>query len=155
MAAAARVQPAVLAKERNLFVNKGSVGTPAWVLVGCATGKEYGLANEMIKLNCDAGTRNIDNGEDSVYDFNLNGFVFQYATGDVATNVSAGEFEGWAAAKPQVRRQYKYEGKFIGDSIRTFFAYIASFRETATNGEAATYAIALTIDETPVVTAQA
>jgi hypothetical protein len=151
MAKQARVQTAVLAKERNLFVNKGTAQAPSWVLVGCATGKDYGLANEMIKLNCDSGARQVDSGEDPVYDFQLNGFVFQYAEDELATNVSAEDFETWASVKPQVRRQYKYEGKYANDTIRTFWAYIASFRESGTNGEAMTYTVGLNIDEPPVL----
>lgn len=155
MPATARVQEAVLAKEVNFFVNKGTIATPNWVMVGCGNSKDYGLANEMITLNCDSGKRKFPSGEEPEFDFQLSGFVFEYATANKATNVSATEFETWASAVPQVLRQYRLAGKHIGDTVRTFNAYIATFRETGSNGEARTYTIGFTIDETPTLTAQA
>jgi hypothetical protein len=155
MAAAARQQDAVLAKERNLFVNKGTEAVPNWVMVGCATQKDYGLATEMLTLNCDAGKRKVPSQEEPDFDLQLTGFVFQYAAADEATNVSALEFEQWASVVPQERRQYRYSGKYAGDPIRTFFAYIASFRESGSNGEAMTYNVNLQIDGTPVISEQA
>lgn len=155
MAAAARQQDAVLAKERNLYVNKGTEAVPNWVMVGCATQKDYGLATEMLTLNCDAGKRRVPSGEEPEFDFQLTGFVFQYAAGDAATNVSAQEFEEWASEVPQERRQYRYTGKYAGDTTRTFWGFIGSFRESGSNGEAMTYNIGITIDETPVLSATA
>jgi hypothetical protein len=155
MAAAARQQDAVLAKERSLYVNKGTEAVPDWVLVGCATQKDYGFATEMLTLNCDSGKRRVPSQEEPDFDLQLTGFVFEYATADEADNVSAIEFEQWGSVVPQERRQYRYEGKYLGDAVRTFFAYIGSFRESGSNGEAMTYNVSFTIDETPVITAKA
>lgn len=155
MAATARVQEAVLAKERNLFVNKGTVETPNWVMVGCATSKDYGFATEMLTLNCDSGKRKVPSGEEPEFDLQLTGFVFEYASGNQATNVSAREFEDWGSEIPQEARQYRLAGKHIGDTVRTFSAYIASFRETGANGEARTYTIGFTFVSPPVLTDQA
>lgn len=155
MAATARAQEPVLNKEVNFFVNKGTEAVPNWVMVGCATTKDYGLATEMITLNCDSGKRKVPSGEEPEFDLNLTGFVFEYATANKATNVSAREFEEWASEVPQERRQYRLAGKHIGDTVRTFNGYIASFREAGSNGEARTYTLGITIDETPVLTDQA
>ncbi len=157
MAATARVQPAVLAADVNLFVNKEAdpEEDPDFVMVGCATSKDYGLANKTIELNCDSGKTTVSSNEEPTYDLQLQGFVFQPATADVATNVSAIEFEQWASAVPQVPKLYKLAGKYIGDPVRTFEAYIASFRESGQNGEARTYTVALTFVKKPVITAQA
>jgi hypothetical protein len=155
MAATARVQEAVLAKEVNFFVNKGTIVTPNWVMVGCGNSKDYGLANEMITLNCDSGKRKFPSGEEPEFDFQLTGFVFEYATANEATNVSAREFEEWASVVPQEVRQYRLAVKHVGDTVRTFLAYIATFRDSGSNGEARTYTISFTIDQTPVLTSQA
>jgi hypothetical protein len=154
MAAPDRVQEAVLSKEVNFFVNKGTSSVPNWVMVGCGNSKDYGFANEMLTLNCDSGKRKVPSGEDPEYDFQLTGFVFEYATADQATNVSAREFEAWGSATPQVLRQYRLAGQFKDDVVRTFSAYIASFRDTGSNGEARTYTISFSIDEKPVITSQ-
>lgn len=155
MASTARVQPATLSKEINLFVDKGTTGSPSYIMVGCLTAKDYGYANNIITLNCDAGKIKVPDGEDPDFDLQLNGFVFQYAPGDEATNVSAREFEEWGMAVPQIARRYKLAGKHTGDLVRAFTAVIASFREAGNNGEARTYNISLQIQQTPVLSDQA
>jgi len=143
-----------LSKDVNFFVNKGSIGTPNFVMVGCGTSKDYGGAANIITLNCDSGKKKVSDGEEPDYDFQLTGFVFQYASADEATNVSAREFEEWFAATPQVPRQYKLAGKFANDLVRTFTAVMASFRESGSNGEARTYTISFQISGTPVLSDQ-
>jgi len=155
MASTPRVQEATLSKEVNFFVNKGTTSTPNFVMVGCGTSKDYGGSANIITLNCDAGKLKVSDGEEPDFDFQLTGFVFQYATANIATNVSAREFETWFAAVPQVPKQYKLAGKYTGDLVRTFTAVIASFRESGSNGEARTYTISLQISGTPALTDQA
>lgn len=155
MASTPRVQEAVLSKEVNFFVNKGTTEVPNFVMVGCGTSKDYGGAANIITLNCDKGKIKVSDGEEPDYDFQLTGFVFQYATANVATNVSAREFEEWFAEVPQVAREYKLAGKHTGDLVRAFTAVIASFRESGSNGEARTYTISFQISGTPVLSDQA
>lgn len=150
---AERIEPAVLSKEVNVFLNKGTSGSPQFVMVGCATSKDYGLSNNIIDLNCDSGKRVVGDGEDPTYDLQLTGFVFEYGD-DAATNVSAREFEEMAAARPLEKHQYKLAGKYTGDTVRTFDAIIATFRETGSNGEAMTYTVGFRIDGVPVLTSQ-
>lgn len=150
----ARVQPATMGREVNVFVNKGTTSTPNWVMVGCATSKDYGGTANTITLNCDSGKIKMSDGEDPEYDLQLTGFVFQYATADQATNVSALEFETWFGTVPQVPMQYRLAGKYTDDVVRTFTATIASFRETGSNGEARTYAVSLQITAKPALTKQ-
>jgi hypothetical protein len=151
---AERIEPAVLSKEVNVFLNKGTEGAPDWVMVGCATSKDYGLSNNIIDLNCDSGLRRVHDGEDPVYDLQLTGMVFEY--GDEADeNVSAKDFEEMAQARPLAKHQYRLAGKYTGDTVRTFFAIIATFRETGSNGEARTYTCGFQIDGIPVLTTQA
>ncbi|MCF2443653.1 hypothetical protein L0657_06770 [Dyadobacter sp. CY345] len=152
--ATARVQEAVLSNEVNLFVNKGTTASPNFVMVGCATSKDYGLAINTITLNCDNGKIKIA-PEEPDFDLQLTGFVFQYATANVAANVSAREFEEWASEFPQAPREYKLAGRHTGDLVREFEAVIASFRETGSNGEARTYSVSFQISGTPELSDQA
>jgi hypothetical protein len=157
MPAPDRVISAVMAADYNLFVNKelDPEEEPNFVMVGCTNSKDYGLANKMVELNCDAGKITVPSNEKPTYDLQIQGFVFQYPSGEVATNVSALEFEQWGAAVPQPFRQYKLAGKYKDDPVRTFWATIASFRESGQNGEARTYTVAFAFKDSPVITAQA
>lgn len=138
---AARNNEAVLNKEVNLLVNKGTTEAPNWVLVGCGTSKDYGGAINVLTLNCDSGKRKVHDGEDADYDLQFTGFVFEYAAGNVATNVSRREFETWFKTNPQVAKEYRLAGKYTDDLVREFEALIVTFRETGNNGEARTYTI--------------
>ncbi|MCF0060120.1 hypothetical protein MUK70_12790 [Dyadobacter chenwenxiniae] len=122
-------------------------------MVGCATSKDWGLSNNILELNCDSGKRTVDDGEDSTYDFQLTGMVFEYGD-EAADNVSAFDFETLAQTKPQPLNQYRLAGKFSGDTVRTFFARIATFRETGSNGEARTYTVGFRVDGVPVLSRQ-
>ncbi|MCE6992102.1 hypothetical protein [Dyadobacter sp. CY323] len=146
---AARANEAVLNKEVNLFVNKGTTGSPNFVMVGCGTSKDYGGAINVLKLNCDSGTRKVHDGEDAEYDLNFTGFVFEYASANVAANVSRREFETWFKTNPQIAREYRLAGKYEDDLVRDFSAIIASFRESGNNGEARTYNMSFQFDGLP------
>ena len=151
---AERINPAVMNKEVNFFVNKGTEAAPNWVMVGCGNSKDYGGAVNMVTLNCDSGKRKFPDGEEADYDAQLTGFVFEYDAADQATNVSAREFENWFKTVPQERRQYRLAGKYENDTVSTFWAFIATFRTSGSNGEARTYTIAFTFDGLPVLTSQ-
>ncbi|MET7253465.1 hypothetical protein [Dyadobacter fermentans] len=151
---AERIDPAVLNREVNFFVNKGTEAAPNWIMVGCGNSKDYGGAANLVTLNCDSGKKKVPDGEEPDYDMQLTGFVFEYAAADIATNVSRREFETWFKTVPQVLRSYRLAGKYTNDLVREFQAYIASFRETGSNGEARTYTIAFTIVGLPELSDQ-
>lgn len=141
-----------MAKEVNLFVDKVSGETPAYVMIGCGTSKDYGGSRNTVTLNCDAGKIRLPDGDDPEYDVQFTGFVFEYASANVAANVSAKEMEQWFQSG--VVKKWKLAGKFDGDTVRSFEASIASFRESGSNGEARTYSISLMIKAMPTLTTQ-
>lgn len=149
---AARPNEAVMAKEVNLFVDKVGGETPAYVMIGCGNSKDYGGSRNTVTLNCDAGKQRLPDGEDPEYDVQLTGFVFEYASGNVAANVSAKEMEQWFQSG--VVKKWRLAGKFDGDTVRTFDASITSFRISGSNGEAQTYSISLLIKQMPTLTTQ-
>lgn len=149
----ARPQEVVLSKETSLFVNKGTTEAPNWIKVGCGTSKDYGFTKSILTANCDSGTIKVDSGEDPEFDLQFTGFVFEYASANVAANVSASEFEDWGIAGAM--KEYRLSRPYTGDRVRTFNAYIASFRETGGNGEIRQYNIGLNFQQKPTMSVQA
>lgn len=149
----ARPKELSLSKETSLFVNKGTTEEPNWVKVGCGISKDYGVTKNILTANCDSGKIKVDDGEDAEYDLQFTGFVFEYASANQATNVSAKEFEEWCGSG--TLKEYRLARPYTGDTVRTFKAYIGTFRETGGNGEIRQYNIALNFESKPTYSTQA
>lgn len=148
----ARVNELVTGREIFLEVDKSATETPSWVTVGCAKSIDFGGAVEALVANCQSGKIKTYSGEDADYDASISGFVFYYSTGNVATNVSAAEFEGWMNAK--TIKTFRIASTKTGDPVRTFPGIITNFRFTAEVAGLAEYTISIMASTLPTLTAQ-
>ena len=149
----ARTQALITGREIYIEVDKSATETPEWVTVGCAKSINYNGAKEILTANCQSGKKKVASGDDPDYTVSISGFVFFYATADVATNVSHAEFEGWMNAG--IMKKYRIASAKTGDPIRTFPGIISSCDLTDEVYGLAEYSVSITASTKPVITAQA
>lgn len=143
-----RTKEIALGYDFRLKVNKTDANPAVYVPLGCAKSIESSLDKEILEANCFSGLTQIASGQQAKEGFSVSGFVFIYATANVAGNVSAAELKQWA--RDGVTKQYQFAGIHVGDPVETFSAVISNFSQTAAPEGIAEYSFSLVVDGTPV-----
>lgn len=122
-------------------------GSP--VILGCASNVDYQAQKEVLTANCQSGKKKIVSGDDPDYTITVTGFYQIYATGDVASNVSATEIETYLQNGTEV--EWLYKGPHTGDPSRSGTGFISSFSMGTPVEGLATYNFVLTPFEMPTI----
>lgn len=121
---ATRVNKAARGKEGVFGVKLG--GGSTYTLVGSVTNIDYSGSAGTEEYSCREEKTSDYNGDHEA-SVTLQGFVFYRASGDLATNVDARNFEAWMASETVIDAQVK--SLLEGDVTRTGEALITQFSE--------------------------
>lgn len=126
--------------ETVLSVDKADNDT--FVVIGCATQINWTSNIAMLEANCYSGKEMLPSGDNAVKSINITGVVKEYATADVATNVSSYELELWHDSG--ALKSFKYARPHVGDVVREFDGFVTEYSEEGAPNGLQTYAATIT-----------
>ncbi|RIV20329.1 hypothetical protein DYU11_19960 [Fibrisoma montanum] len=139
---ATRTDPVVLGKQQWFYVKKGS----DYVALGCMTNyDENEPGYQPQRLSCRSGTKVSPGGEKDLATLNIEGVAHVYASGQVASNVSAEEIRGWTQSGTIV--EAKWGGTLEGDPVHSGKGYFTGFSRRNPNDNNTTYSVTFNCTE--------
>jgi len=149
---AARTEEVVLGNETVIAVDKVSTEeSTTFTVIACATSLEWNSSVDTNDVVCYGGEKVLPSGRKPKAQATLSGIVKEYASADIASNVSIRDLYGWH--KDKKRLKFAIQRPFDGDAIKTAWGYITQVGEQGSaEGTPMTWSATITFEDVFTVT---